>query len=333
LRLDKGQSLLELALMMEGASQGTSLDEIAERFEVGRRTAERMRDAVVRLFPMAEELRGEDGTKRWRLPSRRATSLVSFPAEELAALDTAIRVLSTKAMDSHAQALSRLQTKVLSLLRPETRSRTQTDLEALTEAEGLAARPGPRPVVRSGIIEPLREAILRCHRVRLHYRSRDTGRLSRQLVCPYGFLYGNRHYLIAFNLNPQAFDYRLFALANIERVELTDTPFERRIDFSIQEYADRSFGVFQGEVYEVVLRFSKDAASDASIFMFHPSQEVENRADGSFVVKFKASSLREMAWHLFTWGTAVEVVEPKVLRELMSPILAAIRKSATWKRL
>jgi predicted DNA-binding transcriptional regulator YafY len=40
--------------------------------------------------------------------------------------------------------------------------------------------------------------------VQLHYRARGSGALSRTLVCPYGFLYGNRHYLVADSLNPEA---------------------------------------------------------------------------------------------------------------------------------
>jgi len=332
LRLDKSQSLLELALMMEGSHQGVSLADISERFRVGRRTAERMRDAIARLFPMIEELRSGEGIKRWRLPGHRATGLISFTVEELAALDTAKRVLTRKSMRGHADALTRVQTKVLSLLRPNSRTRTQVDLEALTEAEGLAARPGPRPAIPTAVIEPLREAILRCHRVRLHYRSRETGRLSRQTVCPYGFLYGSRHYLVAFSLNPQALDYRLFSLANIDRVEPTEMPFERRSDFSLQEYADRSFGVFQGQVYDVVLRFSEHAAPDARTFMFHPSQQIEDQADGTLVVNFKASSLREMTWHLFTWGAAVQVIEPAALCKLWAPILRALRTSPIWRR-
>lgn len=55
-------------------------------------------------------------------------------------------------------------------------------------------------------------------------------------------------------------DFRNFALSNIERVELLETSFIRRRDFSLQEYAERSFGVFQEEPFDVVWKFSQEVA-------------------------------------------------------------------------
>ena len=51
-----------------GFAAGITLDEIAARFAVSRRTAERMRDAVAEVFPQLEEIEGER-PKRWRLPN------------------------------------------------------------------------------------------------------------------------------------------------------------------------------------------------------------------------------------------------------------------------
>ena len=126
-------------------------------------------------------------------------------------------------------------------------------------------------------------------KIRIHYRARGTLELSHQIVCPYGFLYGNRHYLVAYSMNPEIRDYRLFSLANIETVEVLDFPFERRPDFSLKEYAERSFGVFQEEPFDVVWRFSSDAAPDAREFLFHPTQTMEDQPDGSLIVRFRAA--------------------------------------------
>lgn len=40
--------------------------------------------------------------------------------------------------------------------------------------------------------------------------------------------------------------------------------------------------------------------------------------DGRLIVTFEASGLVEMAWHLYKWGDAVEVVEPIALREMVA---------------
>src|SRR5690606_1659404 len=82
------------------------------------------------------------------------------------------------------------------------------------------------------------------------------------------------------------------------------------------------FGIYQEAPRRVVWRFHGPAVRDARHFLFHPSQEMEERPDGSLEVRFTAGGLREMCWHLFTWGRHVEVVEPAELRELYALGLA-----------
>jgi predicted DNA-binding transcriptional regulator YafY len=138
-----------------------------------------------------------------------------------------------------------------------------------------------------------------------------------QTVHPYGFLYGKRHYLVAWSELDAAKDFRNFALSNIERVELLDQTFARKRDFSITKYAERSFGVFQEKPVDVVWKFTPKAAEDASEFLFHPTQETERLKDGSLVVRFRAGGLLEMSWHLFTWGNEVEIIKPKRLASML----------------
>ena len=51
MRYEKADNLLQLALELQAARGGLSLADIEEKFGVGRRTAMRMRDAVLRNFP------------------------------------------------------------------------------------------------------------------------------------------------------------------------------------------------------------------------------------------------------------------------------------------
>jgi hypothetical protein len=50
-------------------------------------------------------------------------------------------------------------------------------------------------------------------------------------------------------------ELRLWRLDRIASVDLLDLGFARREDFSLSAYAARSFGVFQEEPVDVVLRF------------------------------------------------------------------------------
>ncbi len=52
-----------------------------------------MRDAILKTFPQAEEIQSESRVKRWRIPPGTLNKLVSFTANELADLETAIAIL------------------------------------------------------------------------------------------------------------------------------------------------------------------------------------------------------------------------------------------------
>jgi predicted DNA-binding transcriptional regulator YafY len=311
MRYERVEDLLKLAVTMQGSAEGASLGDIMEEFGVSRRTAERMRDAVLRAFPQAEEAAAGDNYKRWRIPPGTIDRLMSVTAGELAELQQAARRLEREGLADQAATLSGLAGKVAALIPRKQRVRLEPDMELLLQTEGLAMRPGPRARIADGVLEALRRAILASERVWLHYRSGSTGEASRQPVEPYGLLYGNRPYLVAFNLNDWAMDYRLFRLSGVERVERTGESFERREDFSLQEYTARSFGMFQEEPVDVAWRFSPEAAPDARNYLFHPTQTMEDQPDGGLIVRFHAGGMREMAWHLYTWGDAVEVLEPK----------------------
>src|ERR1035437_4667459 len=200
-RYEKLESLLRVALDLRGNAEGLSLVDIQRRYGVSRRTAERMRDAIERVFPQLEQANPGELPKRWRIRSAIVSNLAGFSVEELAALNSAVKILRRENLSEPLARLETLSTKLKSLIRPEAARRIEPDLEALTEAEGTALRPGPRPVIAAEVLADLRHAIIACHKVKLHYRARGTGRLSRQLVCPYGFLYGNRHYLVAYSMN------------------------------------------------------------------------------------------------------------------------------------
>jgi predicted DNA-binding transcriptional regulator YafY len=316
MRYEKADKLLNLALEMQAARSGLSLQDIQERFEVGRRTAMRMRDAILRVFPQADELKIDGRTKRWRIPHGTLNRLVEFSVEELADLETAISILDRDNMTDQARSVENVLAKLKAALKPEISRKVEPDLEALLEAENLALRPGPRPKNRTFVLEELRNAIKSFKVVTIIYKTRSTGKISQRKVHPYGFLYGHRHYLVAYNIRKSEEGFRLFSLPNIHKVKVTDEYYERDEDFDLEKFAKASFGVFHDEPVDVVWKFSPRAAPDAKDFEFHPEQKLEMQDDGSLIVKFRAGGQQEMCWHLFAWGEDVEVLEPASLAAL-----------------
>lgn len=323
-RYAPAERLLSLGLALAESRGGLTLNEMAEHLGVGRRTAERLRDALHALVPGGVEAvpTGEAGFKRWRLPAGHLKAFAGPTLEELTELRLAAGRARAQGLEGEADRLERLAVKLESAMERNVYRRLEPDLELLLEASGVLVRPGPREVINQGIVARLREAVLAGRQVRLTYRRRDTGGTSRPVLHPYGFLTGSRAYLVGFNAHPDVRDHRLYVLANIEAVELLDRVFERDEAFSLEAFAARSFGTFwDGKCFDVAWRFSPQAAADARRFRFHPDQEVTDESDGSVQVRFTASGLTEMAWHLFTWGEHVQVLGPEALRERYRELL------------
>ena len=60
MRYEKFEDLLHLALEMQARRSGISLEDIQERFSVGRRTAKRMKDSIMRVFPQDDGRRPQE---------------------------------------------------------------------------------------------------------------------------------------------------------------------------------------------------------------------------------------------------------------------------------
>ena len=88
MRHEKAESLLNLARALAATPEGLTLEEMAREAGVGRRTAERMRDALWALFPQMEEI-ADPPTKRFKIPHGLDGLFQSPSAEELAELSRA----------------------------------------------------------------------------------------------------------------------------------------------------------------------------------------------------------------------------------------------------
>ena len=136
MRKEKLAALVHLARALAGNGDGLTLDEMAAEAGVGRRTAERMRDTLVDLFPTLEEV--PDGRqKRFRIPGGVDGFAVAATPEELAEVDHAARALEAQGGTARAALLRSLGAKLKARLREREKARIAPDLEALMEGEGM----------------------------------------------------------------------------------------------------------------------------------------------------------------------------------------------------
>ena len=319
---ERVKDIVRLAARLQAAHGGLTLLDIQDDFAVSRSTAERMRGAVSEVFGGLERVDTGDAMHHWRLRSDAVRRLVAISPEELAEVESAASALARAGLEERAATLREFATKVRATLRTESLARIESELEALVQAEGLAMRAGPRPRLDTGLLSALREAVTTRRMVEFRYFAQATGLHSRQRVRPLGLLYGNRAFLVA--SSDWREEPRLWRLANVSELRISEETFERDPEFDLERYAKRSFGTFQEKPVGVVLRFDAAAARDASTFIFHPDQSTESNDDGSLTVRFEAGGIDEMCWHLFTWGESVTIEEPLRLRRRLSEMSARL---------
>ena len=312
MRHEKAARVLALARLLASTAEGLTLDEIAAALEVGRRTAERLRDAARAMFPGLEEI-DDPPTRRFRIAGGLDAVFQSPTPEELAALRGAHDVLAAQGAAVRAGALRVLEQKILSGVRAGTRRRIAPDLEALVQAETIAVHAGPRPFEDAEVLDKVRQAIKSLRSLRFVYDGgRSPGRLRE--VAPCGILFGRSNYLVAAEAGGEPRSWRFDRMGEVTIGERPGAP---PPDFRLADYAAESFGIYHGAMEDVILRIAPQRAADALAWRFHAHQTVEQQADGAVIVAFRAGGMLELAWHLFTWSDAVEILAPESLRAVM----------------
>ncbi len=311
--------MIELARRMAASAEGLTLDDIARESGVGRRTAERMRDAILALYPAAEEV-SDPPNKRWRIRGGLSAFEQAPTATELVELAKAAQGLRAAGEVGRAAALEGLERKLKSAIRSTTLNRLAPDLEALVRAETIAVQAGPRPSADETVLAEIRQAILAGQPLGFTY-SRPGAEARRRTAAPCGVMFGRANYLVA--ADRETGRIQTFRLDRMSAVRAEAGVAAPPADFDLQTFASQSFGIYQDDIEDVVLRITPDGAAEARAWRWHPTQTVEDQTDGGVVVRFRASGMRELAWHLFSWGDQVRIVAPERLKTVMAAELAA----------
>jgi len=320
--------VIELARRMAASAEGLTLDEMGEGLGLTRRSIERVRDAVVALFPQTEEV-SDPPTKRWRIRGGLSAFEQAPGTEELVELTRAAQGLRAVGEPGRAAALESLERKLKSAMRSTILNRLAPDLEALVRAETIAVQAGPRPFADEALLTEIRQAILAGQPLAFIY-SRPGAEARRRSVTPCGVMFGRANYLVAADRETGAI--RTFRLDRMSAVRAEDGVAAPPPGFDLQVFASQSFGIYQDEIEDVVLRISPGGADEARAWRWHPTQTLEDQADGGVVVRFRASGMRELAWHLFTWGDQVTIVAPQRLKAVMAGELDAARRAVDFAR-
>ena len=304
-RYSRNTDILELAFAMASRPQGITIKEIEREYNVSRRTAERMRDSLMNVFPQIEELEIEDqyNTKHWGFTSHAILPLISFTPKEIANIEQYERRTTNKEVKSELKKTVD-KIKLLSQKRNHT---IEENIELFMQTEGYAVRQMPQYKMNLEHLGIVREALKESKIITAKYHDKP------RKIEPLGLIYGEKVYLVAREKAKGDGIYN-YLLHKFENMKLTDEIFDKG-DFNLQEYSNRSFGIYQGELLNVKLLFTPELSDEASKYNFHPTQKGKYNEDGSYTVTFKASGSREIIWHVFKWGSGCKILAPRSLRD------------------
>lgn len=300
-RYSRVSDILDLATFMASKPLGVTIAEIAERYNVSRRTAERMRDSLTCIFPSIDEIETDDTQKHWGFINYSIANLITFTPEEIGNIEQQQRRTTNKeakiAMAKAVEKMKSLSSK---------KQNCEKDIELFMQTEGYAVRQMPQYKIDLQTLEIIRDAVQHSKMVTGVYHDKS------RLIEPLGMIYGEKIYLVAREKAKGDGIYN-YLLHKFKDLKLTDKTFDKG-DFDLQKYNNQSFGVYHGEILDVKLSFSPELAPEAMNFNFHPTQEIKQEKDESVTVTFKASGSKEIIWHIFKWGSGCKILAPKSLQ-------------------
>ena len=113
-RYSRVSDILDLAVFISSKIQGVTIKEISERYNVSRRTAERMRDSLTCIFPSIDEIETDDTQKHWGFTNYSISNLITFSPKEIANIEQLQRRTTNKEMKDE---LGKTVEKIKSLAR------------------------------------------------------------------------------------------------------------------------------------------------------------------------------------------------------------------------
>jgi predicted DNA-binding transcriptional regulator YafY len=174
----------------------------------------------------------------------------------------------------------------------------------------------------------LAEAWISRRRIKISYRALEKEEAKDHLIEPY-FIQpastGRSSYVIA--RSDLAAKLLIFKIERIENIQETSETYTIPADFDANEYLSAAWDIsVEGDVKTVKLKFKPVVARIIQESMWHPSQVLETRKDGSVLMTLNVMDTMEFFRWLLRWGDDVEVLEPPEIRDEVIETAKAMRK-------
>jgi len=289
---------------------GKTVNDLAADLDCHPRTVYRDLDALqVGGFPIYNER--VNGTNFWALmESARKPVPIPFSLPELVALYFGRDVLKILKNTVFYDSLESLFKKIKTTLPAESKKYLKQIEKSLRAGSG----PYKKYDKFKDTIETLNEAVIGKQVVEIVYYTMSRKKVTQRKVAPYKLWFYNGTFYVIGHCRSKK-DVRIFAVDRIKMLNLTGERFEVPADFNVDEFMKASFGIFHGQPVHVKVFFTSDVAGYIKEKVWHNSQKISERIDGSVILEMDVAGTKEIKSWLLGWGSQARVLEPDSLRE------------------
>ena len=314
MKMSKIENVIELLNLLSETSEGLSLEEIMDKLDISRRTAERLRDTIDYQIVELRSFEPDGRTKKWRIEGKLSPTFFTPTAKEIAALNSEISSLEKSGQNGRADNLKSLYSKILNALDSKARDARLPSVDALKNAQKVFLPAGPAINVPPETFAAIQQAIIDNRMVEYLYDTDYYDEPVWRCVIPCGLVHGQISYLIGAMPDSEhgPSTYRLDRMSAVKVSERIGSPPK---EFDLEEWMSQSFGLWMGEKEQIKLRILPHAAQKGRNWRFHPKQVLTECDDGSLLIEFEASGLYELAVHLCGWAGEVNIISPQALKD------------------
>jgi len=200
-----------------------------------------------------------------------------------------------------------LRTIIDGILGPETPSK---ELRKRIKVLGMFAR--KTSIDNFGVIG---SALLKRKRLQISFYSKGNNETTEREISPLRMIYyRDNWYLDAYCHLRESL--RSFALDGIREADILDKKSIEVSEKELKENFTESYGIFSGKAKQTCkLKFSPNRARWVSTENWHPNQIGSTMIDGSYILEFPFNQDLELIMDILKYGSDVEVLEPKELRQ------------------
>jgi predicted DNA-binding transcriptional regulator YafY len=296
--------------IMESRNTGILATDLSTELDVPLRTLYRDLETIQEAgFPVYSEQSGKNSY--WKLlETFKKEFPVPLTATELMALHMSRDLLTVLEGTVFHDSIETLFAKIKTLLSPQ----TLEYLENISGTIGMKFGACKNLAQCKDAVEAISEAVAKRNRISILYRAVSTGREDFRKVDPYQVSVMNGGFYLIGHCHLRD-SIRTFAVDRIRNYLILDETYEIPKTFDIDDYLQSAFHIMTGDPKRVKIVFDSGAAHVISERIWHPTQEIRDRNDGSVELTLSVPINYEIISWILGFGSKARVLQPESLRK------------------